>query len=80
MIVNLYSVRDILTGFGYPFVQPNDDSALRNFRYMLTPESKSEFSIKPSDYSLFLVAQFDTDSGTYIIDGDMPRAVSRKEV
>lgn len=80
MIVNLYSVRDALTGFGYPFVQPNDDAALRNFRYMLTPESKSEFSIKPSDYSLFIVGQFDTDSGAYIIVDDMPRAISRKEV
>lgn len=65
MIVNMYSVRDNLTGYGYPFVQPNDEAALRNFRYLLTRESGSEFSVKPDDYSLFRVASFDTDTGAF---------------
>lgn len=78
MIVNLYSVRDILTGYGYPFVQPNDDAALRNFRFLLTRESGSEFSVKPDDYSLYRVGRFDTDTGS-IIDSDLC-AIARKDI
>lgn len=78
MIVNMYSVRDNLTGFGYPFVQPNDEAALRNFRYLLTPESGSEFSVKPDDYSLFRVARFDTDTGAFC-DVDLC-AIARKDI
>lgn len=78
MIVNLYSVRDNLTGFGYPFVQPNDDAALRNFRYLLTSASGSEFSIKPDDYSLFRVARFNTDTGA-IFNVDLC-AIARKDI
>lgn len=77
MIVTLYSVRDSLTGFGYPFVQPNDEAAVRNFRYLLTRESGSEFSIKPDDYSLFRVGSFDTEDGS--IDMDLC-AIARKEL
>lgn len=78
MIVNMYSVRDTLTGYGYPFVQPNDDAALRNFRYLLTRDSGSEFSVKPDDYSLFRVARFDTDTGAFV-DVDLC-AIARKDI
>ena len=77
MIVNMYSVRDNLTGYGYPFVQPNDEAALRNFRFLLTRESGSEFSVKPDDYSLFRVARFDTDTGAFC-DFDL-FAIARKD-
>ncbi len=77
MIVNMYSVRDNLTGYGYPFVQPNDDAALRNFKFLLTRESGSEFSVKPDDYSLYRVCRFDTDTGS-ICDSDLC-AIARKD-
>lgn len=76
MIINVYSIRDACVGFGNPFVQPNDDVALRTMRSLLV-DPQSEFSRSPKDYSIWRVGTFDTDTG--IIDSVIPEMLSRGE-
>ena len=74
MIINVYSIRDARVGYGNPFVQPNDDVALRTMRSLLV-DPQSEFSRSPKDYSIWRVGTFDTDTG--IIDSLIPEMLSR---
>lgn len=76
MIINIYSIRDACVGFGNPFVQPNDDVALRTMRSLLV-DPQSEFSRSPKDYSIWCIGTFDTDTG--IIDSKVPEMLSRGE-
>lgn len=58
----VYSVRDILNGFGAPMCDHNDKTASRNFRIAFRGATGSD----PRDYDLFRVAHFDTDTGEMI--------------
>lgn len=65
MLYNVYSIRDIYTGFLSPVVELNDNAAKRNFSHAVNqPESLMHTSAK--DYSLYFVGQYDTDSGEVI--------------
>lgn len=66
MKCNVYSIRDVLTGFMTPIVDQNDATALRNFTMAcsVVDASKSTMSFRPSDYSLYRIAVFDTESGS----------------
>lgn len=64
MIFNVYSIRDELSGFMTPVLEANDAIAMRSFRHAcdLQPDS-SLMSWKPTDYTLFRIATFDSESG-----------------
>ena len=67
MIFSVYSVRDALSGFMTPVLEQNDAMAMRNFR-MACDASFSDPSLmrwKPSDFQLYRVATFDSESGVF---------------
>lgn len=63
MIYGIYSIRDVKTGFLPPTVDVNDDSAIRNFHFAFT-KTNSLFIAFPNDYSLYKLAEYDTESGS----------------
>lgn len=67
MIFGMYSIRDSLTGFMTPVLEQNDASALRNFRMACDSypqeSGRSVMRWKPSDFSFFKIADFDSESG-----------------
>lgn len=67
MKYNVYSVRDVLNGFGSPICDFNDKTAIRNFRSAFRNGS----SVDPRDYDLFRIGSFDTDSGELIPETSM---------
>lgn len=67
MIFHVYSVHDRLTGFLTPTVDQSDPIAMRNFEMAVSVSKDSSLmSFRPSDYSLFRIADFDTESGKLI--------------
>ena len=65
MKFGIYCIKDNINGFMTPTLDNNDPSAVRNFANAMT-NTKSLFYTHPSDFSLYKVGEFDTDSG--IID------------
>lgn len=62
MILGLYSIKDAKTGFMTPVLEQNDASALRNFSHAVN-QTDSLMYDSPNDFTLFKVADFDTDVG-----------------
>lgn len=62
MKLGLYSIKDAKTGFMTPVLEQGDPAALRNFAYAVN-QSDSIMHDCPNDFSLFKVANFDTDKG-----------------
>lgn len=65
MIFSVYSIRDALSGFMTPVLEQNDSVAMRNFR-MATDQmarQQSVMTFRPTDFSLYRIAFFDSDSG-----------------
>lgn len=62
MKYGIYSMRDKHTGFVSPTFDLNDQSAARNFSMALTT-SGGVLGFAPSDFDLYLLGTFDTDSG-----------------
>lgn len=60
MIYSIYSIQDALTGFNAPTLQANDAAAMRSFAEVF----KEVYS--PSDYSLWKIGQFDTNTGELV--------------
>lgn len=61
---NLYSVFDKKTDNFLPvFTLPNDRVAMRAMEQCLADHNHN-FSTHPQDYSLYLIASFDSDTGT----------------
>lgn len=58
----VYSIRDEMVGFGSPFVDINDASAKRNFAYAVNNNGDT-MSFQPRDFSLYQLAEFDTETG-----------------
>lgn len=64
MIYPVYSVRDDKAGFGQPQVSLNEPTMIRSFAHQINqPGSILEFA--SSDYSLYEIGSFDTDSGEF---------------
>lgn len=63
MIYGVYSVRDVKTGFMTPTIDQNDDAAARNFYHAVTHSDGILFTYA-SDFSLYHLADFDTDTGS----------------
>lgn len=63
MVYNIYSVRDVKTGFANPFVDVNDESAKRGFFFAFSQNS-SIINFSPADFSLYKIGTFDSSSGS----------------
>lgn len=64
MILRMYSIRDELSGFMSPVLEQNDAIAMRNFRMACdSQQAQSLMSFKPSDFTLYHIADFDTNNG-----------------
>lgn len=73
MIYNVYSVRDSKSDFHVPFVDVNDASASRSFAMTVnTPGNLISFA--PSDFALYCVGTFNSESGALVSDS-LPRFV-----
>lgn len=62
MKFNVYSVRDIRTGFMAPTMEINNLVAERNFSHAVQ-QSDSILFTHASDFQLFCIGTFDSDSG-----------------
>ncbi len=62
MKLGVYSIRDNLTGFLTPVVEQNDNSARRNFEHAIA-QPQSLMNSHVSDYDLYKIGLFDTDTG-----------------
>lgn len=62
MRYTMYSFKDELVGFGTPFPDVSDESALRGFSYAIK-SGNGLMSFRPSDYSLYILGHFDSESG-----------------
>ena len=70
MKFGLYCIKDSKTGFMTPVVEQNDAAALRNFSHAVN-QLDSIMHDCPNDFSLFKVADFDTDSGIFAVPNPM---------
>lgn len=68
----VYSILDVNVGYGVPIVQDNDAVAMRNFENACTDE-RSVFATHSSDFSLWCVGTFDTDTG--ILESGAPEKI-----
>lgn len=62
MKYNVYAIRDLKTGYLQPTVEMNNESAIRNFEHAVM-QGNSLFFSHASDYSLFVIGEYDTDLG-----------------
>ena len=58
---NIYAMKDELRGFLSPFVEINDDVAMRSFGYAMT--SNDIIGFRPQDFSLYKLGKMDEESG-----------------
>lgn len=62
MMLNVYSIRDVRSGFLTPTIDQNDYIAARNFANAIM-ESKGVLFTHASDFQLFRIGEFDSDKG-----------------
>lgn len=62
MIYDLYCVKDNLVSFWPPQCEQNEQTALRNFRRMLS-EGSGMPNFAPADFDLYKVGSFDSEKG-----------------
>lgn len=64
MILNVYSIRDIKSGYLTPTFEVNDAVALRNFKAACS-RADSIFSFSPADFEIYRIAKFDSNTGEF---------------
>lgn len=62
----IYAIKDTKSGFLNPSFEINESIAVRNFKYAMSHED-SLFKFAPSDFELWKIGTYDTDTG-YIDD------------
>lgn len=62
MILGVYVMRDVKTGFLTPSFDSNDQTAIRNFAHAVCQPS-SVLTFQPKDFSLYKLGEYDMDSG-----------------
>lgn len=65
MNFGVYAVRDVKSGFQTPTCQVNDAVAIRGFASAVM-QSDSVLFTHASDFSLYKIADFDSDSGKLV--------------
>lgn len=58
----IYSMRDSKVGFGTPFVETSDVTAQRGFAFAINNKD-GIMGFSPSDFDLYRLGWFDTESG-----------------
>lgn len=75
MIFGVYCIRDHLSGFQTPVLEQNDAVALRNFAQAVADFSRnpgrSVMQFRPADFDFFKLAEFDSETGKFILP-DVP--------
>lgn len=61
MIMNVYAVRDVKSTYMSPILGSNDAQAMRSFRAGM--RSVPDFEVAPTDFELYRIGEFDSDSG-----------------
>lgn len=74
MIKNVYSVRDVKTGFGPLMVMDNDAVALRSFS-ISCQQTDSMMHWCAADYALYCLGDFDDESGALTCEA-VPRLIA----
>lgn len=69
MILNVYSIRDVKSGYMNPTFEINDAVAMRNFQFACQNTDSLLFAAC-SDFELYQIGRFDTESGT--IEDELP--------
>lgn len=62
MIVNVYSVRDLINGYGQPFTASNDAAATRDFKLAISRKDSILF-VSCEDFDLMRIGEFDDELG-----------------
>lgn len=65
MILGVYAMRDVKTGFLTPSFDSNDQTAIRNFAHAVCQPS-SVLAFQPKDFVLYKLGDYDTDSGLLV--------------
>lgn len=73
----VYAIRDLKSNFLPPQVEQNEDTAKRNFAFMVSNGNSNVYSFAPGDFQLFKVGEFNSATGTlvpvnpieFIVDG-----------
>lgn len=65
MIYTVYSIKDTKTGYLQPMFDLNDASAQRNFEHA-TRDTNSLMYTHGSDFELFRIGEFDSESGNLV--------------
>ncbi len=69
MIKGIYGYHDALNGFVNMFVENGDKVAVRGFQSAIkAAEPASLFYTNPTDYSLYKLGTFDTDTGSITLE------------
>lgn len=69
MIKGIYGYHDALNGFINIFIDNSDKVAVRGFHSAIkTAEAGSLFFSNPTDYSLYKLGNFDTDTGSTTLE------------
>lgn len=58
----VFVIKDEKAGFAEPFIQPNELVAIRNFSQTCL-NKETNLAKFPEDYSLWLIGEFDHDTG-----------------
>ena len=67
MILGIYAIRDLKSGFMTPTVEQNDAVAIRNFEHAVQQGNSVLFS-HASDFQLMHLGEYDTESGRIVPD------------
>lgn len=73
MTYNMYAFRDALVGYMAPFLQSNDNQAIRTLRTAVN-DPASVMAASPKDYDLWQVGTYDDQAG--LISNTQPRHVA----
>lgn len=63
MMLNIYAVRDVKTGFMTPTFDQSDATAIRNFSHAVV-NSDTILSSYCKDFALYRLGTYDNDTGT----------------
>lgn len=66
MKMEMYAIKDRLTGFTTPIPLSNDEVALRWFKELT--ETDTSVRVSPDDYSLYHMGTYDSETGEYTND------------
>lgn len=69
MILNVYAIRDVKSGYMNPTFELNDAVAMRNFQFACQQTDSLLFAAA-ADFELYQIGRYDTETG--IIQDDIP--------